>query len=165
LSRVLIITCWILIALSTCDLATAATIYLVRHAEKESGEDPDLSAAGHLRAAHYADYFRDLGVSRVFSSNFRRTRNTAAPLLELIGAQIEIYNHRIDDLDIDFCESADAILIVGHSNTIPQLTALLSETEVPPMDYSEYNVGYKVTCGRRVDSRVEALDLSLPPAP
>ena len=165
MNRVFILSCLLSIAFFTSEFATGATIYLVRHAEKDSGIDPDLSAAGHLRAAHYADYFRDLGVSRVFSSNFRRTRNTAAPLLELIGAQIEIYHHRIEDLDIDFCESADAILIVGHSNTTPQLAAHLSGMDVPPMDDSEYNVGYKVTCGQGVESQVEALDLSLPPAP
>ena len=165
MNRVFILSCLISIAFFTSELATGATIYLVRHAEKQSGDDPDLSPAGQLRAARYADYFRALGVSRVFSSDFRRTRNTAAPLLELIGEQIEIYNNRIEDLDIDFCESADSILIVGHSDTTPQLAARLSETEVLPMDNSEYDVGYKVLCGEGIESKVEALDLAVPTAP
>ena len=55
------------------------TIYLVRHAEKAKGKDPVLTAQGKQRAENLAQMLQDAGVTRVYSTDYRRTQQTAAP--------------------------------------------------------------------------------------
>jgi len=65
----------------------AATIFLVRHAEKvNASEDPRLSRAGKRRARALADLLEDAGIERIYSSDYRRCRDTANPL----AARLEI---------------------------------------------------------------------------
>jgi broad specificity phosphatase PhoE len=161
-NRFLLFLACTLTVLSSPDIVLGATVYLVRHAEKDSGEDPGLSSAGQTRAEYYSSYFQARGVTRVFSTDFRRTRETAAPLLEAINAEVMIYDHHIEDLAVDFCALDESILVVGHSNTTPQLAAHLSGLVVPAMNDSEYDLGYRVICGDGMEGEVESLDLTQP---
>jgi len=68
-----------------------------------------------------------------------------APLSVATGIEIEIY----DPLDLPgfaahLKEMEGVIVISGHSNTTPELTALLSGQETEPMDESEYDRLYMV---------------------
>src|SRR4051812_14663267 len=60
------------------------TLFLVRHAEKASdgGNDPGLSAAGQQRAQALARMLKDAGIAAIFTTEFKRTQATAAPLAE-----------------------------------------------------------------------------------
>ena len=59
---------------------------LVRHAERlSSGSDPGLSAAGKRRAVLLAGMLPGAGVSSIFTSTARRTKDTAAPLAAKTG--------------------------------------------------------------------------------
>ena len=69
--------------------------FLVRHAEKmETGEDPDLTTAGESRARDLAAMLRTAGITQVHSSDYKRTRNTAAPTAERLGLKVRIYDPR-----------------------------------------------------------------------
>jgi phosphohistidine phosphatase SixA len=121
---------------------------LLRHAEKETGvQDPGLTQVGHARANFIADWWGDprRKIEVVWSSNYRRTRETAGPLAEQLGVQIRIYD--ADDLPALAArlreEDVNAV-VIGHSNTTPQLAALLCACEVPPMDETDYERAYQV---------------------
>lgn len=120
------------------------TIFLVRHAEKESDgtTDPMLTLEGQKRAELLAKMLADVGVSKIYSSNYNRTKSTAEPLSKLLGVEIVIYDPKKQaELLKTIGESTDsAILIVGHSNSIPQLCNLfLAKEAYQALDESQYD--------------------------
>ncbi len=86
----------IVLMLVTARLAAAEqVIFLVRHAEKAAspaaaaqpshsmlGDDPPLSPAGEQRAAKLAAALAQSGITAIYTTEFKRTRQTAAPLGE-----------------------------------------------------------------------------------
>jgi len=116
------------------------TLYLVRHGEKLAGEDPELTIAGHTRAARLAGWLESHPVSAVWSSNTRRTMQTAAPAQAALGVPIQRYDAaNLGALASALRDAGQDALVVGHSNTTPQLAALLCSCEVPEIDDAEYN--------------------------
>tara|TARA_B100000035_G_scaffold22716_1_gene17971 strand:- start:535 stop:1029 length:495 start_codon:yes stop_codon:yes gene_type:complete len=99
-------------------------IYLIRHAEKvrtdKSDRDPDLNKKGLIRAETWKEYFFDKKISKIYSTNYRRTLKTVKPLAESKNLEIIIYSS--DDIVYqDFLDSSigENTVVVGHSNTIP----------------------------------------------
>ena len=99
-------------------------IYLIRHAEKvrtdKSNSDPDLNNEGFIRAENWKDYFFDKDISKIYSTNYKRTIKTVKPLAENKNLEIIIYSS--DDVVYqDFLDSSvgENTVVVGHSNTIP----------------------------------------------
>ncbi|MES2881000.1 MAG: histidine phosphatase family protein [Bacteroidota bacterium] len=128
------------IALSSCK---TTTYYIVRHAEKEAATsmvtDVPLTAAGTQRAAALKDSL-DNKVSNLFSTDFVRTRSTAAPLVIAGTRDLVIYS----PVDTGFVTRLKAmnkkgILIVGHSNTVDNLVnELLGRTELSDLPETQY---------------------------
>lgn len=144
----------------------AADIYLVRHAEKDAdgSKDPALTAAGAERAANLAVLVKSVGIERIFSSDFTRTRNTAAPTAEMVGASIEIYDPKaLEPFAKQLLELETNALVVGHSNTTPELVELMGgEGGSPIVEEWEYDRVYLVqTAGGRV---LRTILLHLPPS-
>lgn len=130
--------------------ADASVVYLVRHAEKaSSGEDPGLTAAGVERATGLARLLRDAGITEVHSTDFRRTRDTAVPLAEALGLEVRIYHwDALDELAASMRRAGGRHLVVGHSDTTPELVGLLGGEPGTPIDEpTEYDRLYIVTLG------------------
>jgi broad specificity phosphatase PhoE len=132
--------------LSACASSTHArdeyTLYLVRHAEKvtDGSRDPDLTDAGRARAIKIAARLENKGIEDIWSSDYQRTRETAAALAKELGLEIKIYNPgEQDKLLAQLKERHNNALIVGHSNTIPELARLLCACEVADMEETEYD--------------------------
>lgn len=127
--------------------AEGFTLYLVRHAEKQAGDDPDLNAEGRARAEALADELEDAGLDTIWSTDYRRTRATAAPLAQRLRVEVRIY----DPSDLEaFAKELEAAgetaLVIGHSNTTPDLAALLGGEAGEPIDEtSEYDRLYRLT--------------------
>lgn len=129
---------------------TDTVVYLVRHAEKVTGENvgrnPDLTDAGKARAQLLAKMLADKNITRIHSSDYVRTRDTAKPLAELNGLEIEIY----DPSDLEFLAAkietaGGSHLVVGHSNTIPEtVVALSGDGGAPIEEGKEYDRLYTV---------------------
>lgn len=102
------------------------TIFLVRHAEKGSGTDPSLTEAGQKRAEALAELMSGKGLTCIHSTNYKRTLETAAPTAKRTELQVQLYDPR--DLEA-FAAKLNATegvhLVVGHSNTTPQLVEVL----------------------------------------
>ena len=124
-------------------------VVLVRHAEKaeEPADDPPLSRQGAERARILARTLSDAGITRIHSSDTRRTRDTAAPLAAALGLEVELYDPR------DLPAMADRLralpgrhLVVGHSNTTDVLSGLLGgATFGEIVEAWEYNRLYVLT--------------------
>ncbi len=151
----------LLAALALSAQAGAATLYLVRHAEKEDGADPGLTAAGAQRAADLALLLRDAGIRHVFSSDFRRTRATAAPLAAALGLEVRCYDPGdLAGLAEQLKELQDNALVVGHSDTTPALVRRLGGTAEPLPEW-QYDRVYQLRLG--TGDSIETTLLHLPP--
>ena len=129
--------------------AGEAIYYLFRHAEKVAGSenprDPDLTETGIARAENLAELLGDKGVTHIYSSDYIRTRDSVAPLSAATGVEIQIYDPRdLPGFAAQLKDIEGVIIISGHSNTTPELTALLSGHETEPMEESEYDRLYWV---------------------
>jgi len=126
----------------------ALVVFLVRHAEKEAGGyDPDLTDAGRERADELASMLRDSGIEHVHSSDYARTKNTAAPVAAKLGLQVDLYDPRqLPDLVAELRKAGGRHLVVGHSNTTPSVVELLGGVPGEPIvDAGENDRLYIVT--------------------
>lgn len=123
-------------------------VFLVRHAEKvDASADPELSQVGAERAVDLAAVLRDSGIERIHSSDYIRTRDTAAPLAVALGLEVELYDPRdLEALAVRLEEGGGRHLVVGHSNTTPNVVELLGGEPGAEIDEaSEYDRLYVVT--------------------
>ncbi|MBN8575516.1 MAG: histidine phosphatase family protein [Cytophagales bacterium] len=126
------------------DAQTVTTVILVRHAEKATDDpkDPDLSDAGKQRAQHLAQVLRKTKVDAIYSTPYKRTRNTAAPLAESKGLSVLTYDpSKKEELDLMVQKFAGGtIVVVGHSNTIPAFANhLTGKTDFQNFNDNEYD--------------------------
>ena len=132
------------------DTAEPLVVFFVRHAEKvDASADPELSSEGAERAADLAAALRDAGIERIHSSDYIRTRDTAAPVAERLGLEVELYDPRdLPALAALLREAGGRHLVVGHSNTTPAAVELLGgEPGAEIVEATEYDRLYVVTIG------------------
>jgi broad specificity phosphatase PhoE len=123
-------------------------VVLVRHAEKgaEPASDPPLTAAGQDRAAALAAALQGAGIGSVIVTPYRRTMDTAAPFAESAGltpltavgtggleAHLEAVAEAVHERP-----AGEAVLVVGHSNTIPGIIAALGGPQLPDLCEGEH---------------------------
>ncbi|HUR99071.1 MAG TPA: phosphoglycerate mutase family protein [Pyrinomonadaceae bacterium] len=125
--------------------AQKKTIILVRHAEKAdaTSQDPDLSDAGKQRAERLAKIVKKYKPGAIYSTDFKRTRDTAAPVAARRKLKVETYDPKNPAALIDAMMKSKTkrFLVVGHSNTVPGLANLLGKKEVfKNLDDAEYGV-------------------------
>lgn len=123
-------------------------VFLVRHAERaEDGtSDPPISEAGKERAALLAKMLRDADLTRIHTTDYRRTRATGRPTADAAGLEMTLYD--ADDLEA-FAEELRRMpgrhLVLGHSNTTPPLVEALGGDPRGPIEELEYDRLYIVT--------------------
>ena len=128
----------------------STTVVVVRHAEKSTDDprDPSLSAAGQERARALSSVLKDAGVTDVYTTHYKRTRQTAEPLAQQLGISIQerpitaassaTYARDLAQ-EILTRSAGKGVLVVGHSNTVPEIVKALSGTAVPAMTDAEYD--------------------------
>ena len=124
-----------------------ARIILVRHAETadDGTRDPSLSGQGMERAERLAAMLKDAGVTRILSTNYKRTQGTVAPLAKATGVQVEAYDPAaMRALAQTLRMAKGVIVVVGHSNTTPDFVRLLGGDPGPSMPETEYDRLYVV---------------------
>ena len=90
---------------------------------------------------------KDAGISAVYSTQYRRTMDTARPVAVQAGVEIESYEPNQAGMQA-FIERLRAmhgrILVTGHSNTTPALVEGLGGDVVTPMTEADYDRLYIV---------------------
>lgn len=103
-------------------IAVLQVLFLVRHAEKaDNSRDAALSAAGEARAQALAVKLRDAGITAIFTTQFKRTQQTAAPLARALRVKPSV--HPADDTAglVKLLRQQDRALVVGHANTLAEI--------------------------------------------
>lgn len=143
---VLALSCVLPVSAQTGADGSAVRIILVRHGETEPDgtRDPALSAAGRERAERLAALLKDAGVTRILSTNYKRTQNTVAPLAAATGVQVEAYDPgAMRALAPTLRNATGVIVVAGHSNTTPDFVRFLGGdpgSDIPETEYDRLYV-------------------------
>jgi len=146
-----------LLLATTVSGADKQVVFVVRHAERaDAGSveaqsmnaDPPLSAAGRNRAERLAAMLRDARVAHVFTTELRRTRETAAPLASAAHLEpVTVPSKDVDGLVARVTEAKGVSLIVGHSNTVPEILKKLGVSEPVHINDDEFGDLFVVVRG------------------
>lgn len=148
-------TCLLLLLLAGCaSVATPAsattTFVVVRHAEKadDGSRDPPLSAAGQARAQALAQRLAGSGLVAVYATPFRRTQQTAQAVATSAGLPVTTYAADVAPSEFAATLRAHhqhgAVLVVGHSNTVPGIVASLCSCRIAVLDEHAYDGIYTI---------------------
>jgi len=135
-------------AFATTAAFSDSVIYLVRHAEKQSDgtRDPSLTKPGHKRALATAEKLASSGLKIIYSTDYKRTQETAAPTAKMAGLDIVSYDPRaLEAFAAQLKQTTLPALVVGHSNTTPVLVNFLAGTDYPLLEDHQYDHLYVVT--------------------
>lgn len=127
------------------------TYFLIRHAEKvrenPTDKNPDLNERGFMRAENWKKVLQHVSFDVIYSTNLNRTLKTAEPIAKKCNLEPIIYNPSKVDFDLFQTENEGKnVLIVGHSNTVPQfVNGLIKQQKYLEMDDAEFSHLYIVT--------------------
>lgn len=126
------------------------TFILIRHAEKadDGTRNPGLTAEGEARAERLKELFKNADIAAIYSTPYKRTQSTVAPLAKAVSLEVKDYNPRgtgfINEIMKD--HAGGTIIVSGHSNTTPFVAnALLGNQQFAQLDESEYNKIFVIT--------------------
>lgn len=152
----LILFCLIMQTVSAQNTATT-TLYLIRHAEKaDLSSNPELSEAGIKRAKNWAAYFEKTPIDVFYTTMYKRTQQTCSPIAATKQKDIIFYKPEAMDLKKIIEEyQGKTILIVGHSNTIPNyINKLLGEQKYPDIPETEFGNLYVIKSNGKITSEL-----------
>ena len=155
-----LLACLLLPALAACGSTpqvagseAAATFVIVRHAEKstDDSQDPSLSETGKARAQDLARLLADASLTAAYATGFRRTQQTAQPAADAHGVKITLYDATLPATTLAArlraAHAQGTVLVVGHSNTVPDIVSALSGQPVDAIPDDEYDLVYRVRVG------------------
>ncbi len=129
--------CFVVLSVVLSTAPAQSTIFVVRHAEKaDASKDPDLSEAGRARAEALAKMLKDANITAIYTTEFKRTQQTAAPLAKALGITVTTLPAENSAPLIAKLRALNGnSLVVGHGNTIPDLIKALGISE--PINVAE----------------------------
>jgi len=148
------------------------TVYLVRHAEKaaEPAADPPLLEAGNKRADELARMLGKAGIKTIYTSQYLRAKQTAEPLAKQLGISPTVIPVRMGEnprqlsphyltemAERIYSNTGGAVLIVGHSNTIPEIIKALGGDIAPTIDETVFDDLFVVTVYAKGKAKVAHL--------
>ncbi len=132
------------LTLSATGMAVAgpesAPIYVMRHLDTPERErDPDLTERGQKGAWALTEWFRGKPLLVIYVSNFRRTRQT----VEMLNGERQIRLRLYDPADTAGLVArvkaeAGPVLIVGHSNTVPDIVEQLGGERPAALSHPDF---------------------------
>jgi broad specificity phosphatase PhoE len=134
----------------------ADTVFVMRHLQKAEGSDPPLSPEGAANAQAVADMLARSGITAIFATPTRRAMETAQPLAAKLGLQVTPYDPANPAaLAAKIAAMPGVVLIVGHSNTVPDLVARVGGKEAVALTEQDYGTVFVVTHDDGKVSRIE----------
>lgn len=124
--------------------------YLIRHAEKDRStkdKDPKLTKVGLERANNWAKVFDNVSFDKIYSTDYRRTQQTAKPTAA--AKKLEVLSYSTENMyneDFKTQTKNQTVLIVGHSNTTPAfVNAIIGKQEHPQINDNDNGKLFIVT--------------------
>lgn len=149
------------------------TVFLIRHAEREDEprQDPPLKKEGVARSQELVRLLSGAGIKAIFTSQFTRTKQTAEPLATKLGLTVTAFtlksnpsNPRLiaaestEEVANKILErSGESVLVIGHSNSIPDVIKALGGDTVPTIDEKKFDDLFIVTVYAKGKARVVQL--------
>lgn len=141
------------------------SVYLLRHTEKELDvkQDPPLTEIGIQRARYWTFVLQDVQFDAIYSTDTIRTRETAKPIAQANNVEITLYQPNSLTRESLLKEHGDQnVLIVGHSNTIAELSnQLIRQKKFQNLDEKSYSNLFIVSFTERF-AKAQKLTISLP---
>jgi broad specificity phosphatase PhoE len=83
---------------------------------------------------------KDAGVGAIYVTEFKRTQQTAAPLSKALGIPVTTVPARETAALVEKLKSSkETVLVVGHSNTVPEIVKGLGIPDAPTIAETEYD--------------------------
>ena len=143
-----------------------SSFYLIRHAEKlridKTERNPKLNEKGILRAEKWKEVLKNIKLDKIYSTNYYRTIETANPTSKSQNIDITIYSpSNIDYKNFKEVNKGKKVLIVGHSNTIPNFVNGLIEKNFYDQidDLNNSNLYLVNICGDMVSHQLLYVEL------
>jgi phosphohistidine phosphatase SixA len=149
------------------------TVFLIRHAERadEPRQDPPLTEKGVARSEALARLLSTAGIKAIYTSQFARTKLTAEPLAKQLGVasapislKLSPSNPRAiaeestkETVDKILSHAGGSVLVVGHSNSIPDVIKMLGGDVVPTIDEKKFDDLFVVTVYAKGKAKVAHL--------
>ena len=119
-----LLTVFVFALFSACASDKTTTYYLIRHAEKDrtntTNKNPNLNSNGVIRAEKWAKHFENIVLDAVYSTDYNRTLQTAAPTAKSKDLIVQSYNSsKMYDSIFKKNTKEKTVLVVGHSDTTP----------------------------------------------
>lgn len=149
------------------------TVFLIRHAEREDEprQDPPLSKDGVARSQALARLLSRAGIKAILTSQFTRTKQTAEPLATKLGLTVTPFTLKINpsnprqiaadstaEVTNKILErSGEGVLVIGHSNSIPDVIKMLGGDVVPTIDERKFDDLFIVTVYAKGKAKVVQL--------
>jgi phosphohistidine phosphatase SixA len=149
------------------------TVYLVRHAERadEPRQDPPLTEKGTARAQELARILGNANIKAIITSQFARTKLTAEPVAKQANIAVtsislslnpsnprQISEQSTAEVTNKILERAgESVLVIGHSNSIPDVIKMLGGDVVPTIDEQKFNDLFVVTVYAKGKAKVAHL--------
>ena len=119
------------------------TIVVVRHADKiDNSDDAVLSPIGEAQAKRLAHVLKDVGITAIYVTQFKRTIQTATPLADLLKIKLSSYEQTdIDGVvkEIRHKHPKEVVMVVGHRSTVPRVLKQFGASEPVALGSSEYD--------------------------
>jgi len=142
ITLVLIASLVALLGCATTEYATTApTIFVMRHLNTPAGvANPDLTSDGDRAAIALVAWFQKRNKPTViYVSSTKRAQQTAAPLARSLGITPRIYDPAdTPKLIADVTRDSQVVLVVGHSNTVPELIERLGGQRPAPLVHEDF---------------------------
>jgi broad specificity phosphatase PhoE len=125
--------------------------YFIRHAEKDRSDpndrDPALTSVGQSRASYWKEVLSKVSFDLVYSTDYKRTRQTALPTAQANGKELLIYDpKKMYSEEFQKKTLGKTVLVVGHSNTTPAfVNMVLGESRYEAIDDKNNGNLYIVT--------------------
>lgn len=119
------------------------TVIVVRHAEKvDNSADPDLNEVGRKRALSLARLLSEADIAALFSSQYKRTQRTLAPLasaldLEILTVDASMTKKLVRRIREEF--PGKTVVVASHSDKVTEIIETLGGPSVGYLDESEYD--------------------------
>ncbi|TKD50014.1 SixA phosphatase family protein [Sphingomonas baiyangensis] len=136
--------------------APSQTVYVMRHLHTPEGvTDAELTPEGHAAARTLAAQLEGQKLAAVFTTDFRRSRASVAPLLAARAMTAQLYDHRDPDALVARIRAVEGdVLVVGHSNTVPELVEKLGGARPAPMTHPDFGDLWVIRAGTSVRRRI-----------
>jgi 2,3-bisphosphoglycerate-dependent phosphoglycerate mutase len=136
------------LAISVHAIGQTTTVFFIRHAEKvDQSKNPELSKIGQERAQHWKTLFAQVPLKAIYSTNYLRTIQTATPIAT--SKNLPILTYDLKDITLEKLKkehNGQTLLIVGHSNTTPDLVnKLIDKNAYLPIEDTVFGNLYILT--------------------